>query len=50
MIERERDILRVTDLTRGVVRAQRPVYMDFLPSCNLACPAGEHHGRRRSAK
>jgi len=25
----------------GAMRQQRPVYMDFLPPCNHACPAGE---------
>jgi NADPH-dependent glutamate synthase beta subunit-like oxidoreductase len=45
MIERERDITPVIDLTRkrgtGAVRVQRPVYVDLLPPCNSACPAGE---------
>lgn len=26
----------------GAVRARRPVYVDFLPPCNSACPAGEN--------
>ena len=26
----------------GPVRAQRPVYVDLLPPCNAACPAGEN--------
>ncbi len=26
----------------GPVRAQRPVYVDLLPPCNSACPAGEN--------
>ena len=26
----------------GSLRTQRPVYMDFLPPCNNACPAGEN--------
>lgn len=26
----------------GPVRAQRPKYVDFLPPCNQACPAGEN--------
>ncbi|NNF17312.1 MAG: glutamate synthase, partial [Gammaproteobacteria bacterium] len=26
----------------GPVRTQRPVYVDFLPPCNHACPAGEN--------
>ena len=25
----------------GAMRTQRPVYLDFLPPCNHACPAGE---------
>jgi formate dehydrogenase (NADP+) beta subunit len=36
----------VIDLTRergaGAVRRQRPVYVDLLPPCNVACPAGEN--------
>jgi formate dehydrogenase beta subunit len=39
------DFTRVVDLTResrnGPVRLQRPVYVDLLPPCNAACPAGE---------
>lgn len=26
----------------GALRTQRPVYVDFLPPCNHACPAGEN--------
>lgn len=26
----------------GPLRKQRPVYMDFMPPCNSACPAGEN--------
>lgn len=26
----------------GALRTQRPVYVDFLPPCNNACPAGEN--------
>lgn len=26
----------------GAVRSRRPVYQDFLPPCNIACPAGEN--------
>ena len=26
----------------GPVRSHRPVYQDFLPPCNHACPAGEN--------
>ena len=29
-------------LRAGPVRAQRPVYVDLLPPCNNACPAGEN--------
>ncbi|MBV8066495.1 MAG: NAD(P)-binding protein [Candidatus Eremiobacteraeota bacterium] len=36
----------VVDLLRepgtGPIRERRPVYMDFLPPCNEACPAGEN--------
>jgi NADPH-dependent glutamate synthase beta subunit-like oxidoreductase len=28
--------------TAGPVREQRPVYVDLLPPCNAACPAGEN--------
>ncbi len=45
MIEHELDITPVVDLTSekgaGPVRVQRPVYVDHLPPCNMACPAGE---------
>jgi NADPH-dependent glutamate synthase beta subunit-like oxidoreductase len=40
------DMTPVVDLTgdkgTGPVRRQRPVYVDLLPPCNDACPAGEH--------
>lgn len=41
------DLTRPTDLHghekgTGPVRTQRPVYVDFLPPCNQACPAGEN--------
>jgi len=40
------DMTPVVDLTHGKgtgpVRAQRPVYLDLLPPCNNACPAGEN--------
>jgi len=29
------------DIGTGAHRMQKPVYMDFLPPCNHACPAGE---------
>ncbi|WP_097461364.1 NAD(P)-binding protein [Mangrovitalea sediminis] len=41
-----RDMTPVVDLTRekgtGPIRQQRPVYVDLLPPCNQACPAGEN--------
>ena len=42
-----RDITRPADLVQhakgtGAVRTQRPVYVDLLPPCNNACPAGEN--------
>ncbi|MGR9114934.1 MAG: NAD(P)-binding protein [Gammaproteobacteria bacterium] len=47
MIKKTADITRPADLSRhdhgtGPVRSQRPVYQDFLPPCNNACPAGEN--------
>lgn len=40
------DMTPVVDLTHGKgagpVRANRPIYMDLLPPCNHACPAGEN--------
>jgi NADPH-dependent glutamate synthase beta subunit-like oxidoreductase len=40
------DITPLVDLTRekgaGPFRTRRPVYVDLLPPCNNACPAGEH--------
>lgn len=30
------------DLGTGPVRARRPVYVDLMPPCNNACPAGEN--------
>jgi NADPH-dependent glutamate synthase beta subunit-like oxidoreductase len=47
-VARERqDLTRVPDLaatgaTAGHMREQRPVYVDLLPPCNVACPAGEN--------
>ena len=29
-------------LARGAVRSERPVYVDLMPPCNAACPAGEN--------
>ena len=46
MTVRQSDFTRVIDLLHekgtGAVRAQRPVYVDLLPPCNSACPAGEN--------
>jgi formate dehydrogenase (NADP+) beta subunit len=39
------DMTSVVDLTShrgtGPIRSQRPIYVDLLPPCNHACPAGE---------
>ena len=39
------DITPLVDLGRhkgtGPLRTRRPVYVDLLPPCNHACPAGE---------
>lgn len=42
-----RDIAALPDLARttgrvGPVRARKPIYVDLLPPCNNACPAGEN--------
>jgi len=41
-----RDMTPSVDLTRekgtGAVRRLRPLYVDLLPPCNVACPAGEN--------
>ncbi len=42
-----RDIAALPDLLHGSsragpVRTRRPVYVDLLPPCNVACPAGEN--------
>ena len=46
MIQKQRDLAPVVDLTRekgtGPFRTRRPVYVDLLPPCNNACPAGEN--------
>jgi NADPH-dependent glutamate synthase beta subunit-like oxidoreductase len=46
MVSRPRDMTPVIDLTQGKgagpVRYQRPIYVDLLPPCNHACPAGEN--------
>jgi len=41
------DLTKSADLTRhgkgtGALRTRRPDYVDFLPPCNAACPAGEN--------
>ena len=41
------DLTQRADLTRhdrgtGALRTRRPDYVDFLPPCNDACPAGEN--------
>lgn len=40
------DMTPIVDLTRekgtGPIRVRRPVYVDLLPPCNEACPAGEN--------
>jgi NADPH-dependent glutamate synthase beta subunit-like oxidoreductase len=45
MTARHRDLTPPVDLTRekgtGPVRTRRPAYVDLLPPCNHACPAGE---------
>jgi formate dehydrogenase (NADP+) beta subunit len=46
MIARPSDMTPVVDLTvergTGPVRTRRPIYVDLLPPCNHACPAGEN--------
>jgi formate dehydrogenase (NADP+) beta subunit len=46
MIAKRSDMTSVVDLTvekgTGAVRTRRPVYVDLLPPCNHACPAGEN--------
>jgi NADPH-dependent glutamate synthase beta subunit-like oxidoreductase len=46
MTARQSDFTPVIDMLRqrstGPARAQRPVYVDLLPPCNNACPAGEN--------
>jgi NADPH-dependent glutamate synthase beta subunit-like oxidoreductase len=42
-----KDLTKSADLTRhgrgtGALRTRRPKYVDFLPPCNDACPAGEN--------
>ena len=46
MIDHQWDMTPVVDLRRkkgtGAVRTRRPIYVDLLPPCNHACPAGEN--------
>ena len=46
MRTRPADLTPLVDLTRvkgiGPVRTERPIYVDLLPPCNNACPAGEN--------
>jgi len=42
-----RDITQLPDLAHtvgraGPVRSRMPIYVDLLPPCNAACPAGEN--------
>src|SRR6266566_1521699 len=45
MFQKQSDMTPVVDLTgakgAGPFRTQRPIYIDLLPPCNDACPAGE---------
>jgi len=45
MAKRARDLTPIVDLTHekgtGPIRQRRPVYVNLLPPCNHACPAGE---------
>ena len=46
MVARRGDMTPAVDLTTekgtGAVRTRRPIYVDLLPPCNHACPAGEN--------
>ena len=46
MSAKHSDMTSIVDLTRekgtGPVRVRRPLYVDLLPPCNSACPAGEN--------
>ena len=46
MTPKPSDMTPLADLTRekgtGPVRARKPVYVDLMPPCNHACPAGEN--------
>jgi formate dehydrogenase (NADP+) beta subunit len=45
MLQKLHDMTPVVDLTHekgtGPMRSRRPIYVDLLPPCNNACPAGE---------
>jgi hypothetical protein len=45
MTDQPFDLTEPPDLARkrqtGPTRTQRPIYVDLLPPCNHACPAGE---------
>lgn len=46
MTGKHNDLTSPPDLTRdratGPIRVRRPLYLDLLPPCNAACPAGEN--------
>ena len=46
MLQKQSDMTPVVDLTgekgAGPFRTRRPIYIDLLPPCNDACPAGEN--------
>lgn len=46
MSKERRDLTSPPDLTQhratGAVRSRRPIYLDLMPPCNAACPAGEN--------
>src|ERR1700744_2773412 len=45
MVRQPRDLTPVVDMTMeggtGAFRTRQPIYVDLLPPCNHACPAGE---------
>ena len=49
MIAKPSDMTPIVDLTygkgTGPIRCQRPIYVDLLPPCNNACPAGHVQAR-----
>lgn len=47
MAQEPKDLTLLPDLSQGLgrvapVRSRKPVYLDMLPPCNAACPAGEN--------